>query len=44
MKNYDKPTITDHGTVATITAGQRTGTTRDKTFPAGTDPSHFTFS
>jgi hypothetical protein len=41
---YAKPEITDHGTLAELTAGSGFGTHLDATFPAGTKTTALTFS
>lgn len=41
---YEKPTIRDYGDLAQLTAGARTGSFLDATFPVHTPKSSLTFS
>lgn len=43
-RQYTKPEITDHGTLADLTAGQGFGSQLDASFPAGTKTTQLTFS
>lgn len=43
-REYVKPEIVDHGTLAELTAGSGFGTELDATFPAGTKTTALTFS
>lgn len=41
---YESPMITDHGTLAEITAGQSDGNFTDRDFPVNTPRDELTFS
>jgi hypothetical protein len=41
---YEKPTVRDYGDLAEMTAGSRTGSYTDATFPVHTPFSSLTFS
>ena len=42
--NYEAPKLTQVGSVEALTSGLRTGSSLDKTFPAGTNFGQLTFS
>lgn len=42
--NYVEPSITDHGDLVDLTAGQAAGNVTDADFPAGTPQDQLTFS
>ena len=43
-KPYEPPTVTDHGDLRKITAGQAGGAVLDRDFPAGTPTGDICFS
>jgi hypothetical protein len=43
-QGYEKPTVRDYGDLAELTAGARSGSFTDATFPAHTPMSSLTFS
>lgn len=42
--DYEKPTVSDYGTLQELTAGLKTGEALDAEFPAGTPRGSLTFS
>ena len=43
-KSYEKPTLTLHGDIESLTKGMSSGPVTDATFPAGTPRGDVTFS
>ena len=43
-KSYERPTLTLHGDIESLTQGSSTGPVTDATFPAGTPRGDVTFS